>query len=105
MVPKLYTIAKDEHTKVNRRRVLKLHISAEAYTMDHEGYTMDYKGYTMDYDGHTMSKRRRVQLTMHLNYMSKASRVLNCLINIEYILYCTFNFWLNHKTEDRVLEG
>ena len=48
MVPKLYTIAKDGHTKVTRRRVFKLHISAEAYMMDHEGYTMDYEGYTMD---------------------------------------------------------
>ena len=28
--------------KVNQRRVFKLHISAEAYTKDHEGYTMDY---------------------------------------------------------------
>ena len=42
IVPKLYTIAKDGHTKVNRRRVLKLHISAEAYTMEYEGYTMDH---------------------------------------------------------------
>ena len=47
MVPKLYTIAKYGHTKVNRRRVFKLHIAAEAYTIDHEGYTMDYEGYTM----------------------------------------------------------
>ena len=57
MVPKLYTIAKDGHTKVNRRRVFKLHILAEAYTMDHEGYTMDYEGYTMDYDDGAMAIR------------------------------------------------
>ena len=57
MVPKLYTIAKYGHTKVNRRRVFKLHISAEAYTMDHEGYTKDYEGYTMDYDNGAMAIR------------------------------------------------
>ena len=68
MVPKLYTIAKDVHTKVNRRRVLKLHISAETYTMDHEGYTMDYEGYTMDDDNGAMAIR--------------------CLKNVVYSLRC-----------------
>ena len=56
-MPKLYTIAKDGHTKVNRRRVFKLHISDEAYTMDHEGYTMDYEGHMMDYDDGAMAIR------------------------------------------------
>ena len=50
MVSKLYTIAKDG-------RAFKLHISAEAYTMDHQGYTMDYEGYTMDYDDGAMAIR------------------------------------------------
>ena len=82
MVPKLYTIAKDGHTKVNRRRVFKLHISAEAYTMDHEGYTMDYEGYTMDYEGYTMDYEGYT-----MDYYDGAVAI-RCLKDVVYSLRC-----------------
>ncbi len=83
MVPKLYTIAKDGHTKVNRRRVFKLHISAEAYTMDHEGYTMDYEGYTMDYDDGAMAIRCLKYVLPVLNFFMIRTEFRQHIVSVQ----------------------